>query len=1028
MANNNKKGNNYQSSISSRRSDKYKANNSSNSKTNTRTSNSSNKNKEQIKHEYVNKSASSNKHTTNHSVAHTSSHSTRTNPKVETKRRKKKLDTNTLIFFSVIALVLIILLLKTMGVLLTALTIVGIGFIILFSRLLKKLRRNKIMRVLINVFTILFLIICIAVVGGVVYFASIIVREAPEWDTNKLNKKETSIYYTADGKVLAEMSTEKRELIPYEDCSENLIDAIVAVEDSRFYQHNGFDPLRFLRASVGQVLHLSNAGGASTLSMQLITTTFTDPLRDSSGMNEEGIKRKFTDIYLAVFKLEKEFSKKEIMEFYVNNHNLGSNAYGVEQAAETYFGKHASELNLAEAATIAGLFQAPTSYNPFLYPEKATERREQVLNLMLTHGYITKEEYSIANSIPIESLLVESTGEVQQYQRYIDLVTDELEKKYSIDPFTSSIQVYTNVNLKKQKGLDDIFDGKTFKWENKKVQSGIAAIDVDTGKIEAIAGYRKEKVQRPQNRATTLTKQIGSTAKPLFDYGPAMEYNGYSTYTTINDTKHYYSSGKEMRNSDRSYMGTITLKTALAQSRNIPALKTFQSVKNENIYNFVTSLGITPETTEGSTYLHEAHSIGAFSTKNGATPLKMAAAYAAFANGGYYCEPYAISKIVYRDTGEEMIFEPKCTRAMSDSTAFMITYCLEYAVTNGLSSGAGIKGLHIAAKTGTTNYSEADAKAFNLPSYAIPDAWIVGYDPDTAVAMWYGYDKISDGYLKSASSGFRVNAQTERNRLYTTAGKALFSSKGKDFKVPDSVVKLPIEIGSPNPGRIASSAAPSGSVTYEYFRKGTEPTEVSTKYSKLSNVKNLKASYDPLTGNVILSWSKASRGNDYDSSYGSVGYKIYRNNTYVGYTTDTSYTISKLSDPTGTYKVVTTYENYGDADSSGATAKIGGDDVGTYSAELNFEANTNNYHVNDQIHSCLIKDQVDSTCVSLFHNGTTINEGYSVKLIIINSNGESVNEIDTTKSGTYKVKFEVTYNGKLRATTKEIDVVINSTE
>ncbi len=940
------------------------------------------------------------------------------------KAPKKKIDKNTLILGGVIYFVAVVIFLKTMGLFMASITAVGILLIIAISLFLKFIRRNKVIRVITNLFTILFLLGCIAGVGFTVYFAYIIVSEAPEWNTKNLSYKESSIIYGKDEtQKLIDLSTEKRELIEYEEASDPLLDSIVAVEDSRFYQHNGFDPLRFFKAGLGQVMGRSDAGGASTIPMQVIKISFTDANQDK--MNSEGIKRKFTDIYLSIFKLEKEYSKEQIMEFYMNNYFLGSNSYGVEQAAQTYFGKSASQLTIAEAATIAGLYQAPDSYNPLIHVDAATERRWTVLDLMYTHGYITKEERDLANSIPISSLLSSSSSTTtRKYQSYIDTVITEIQSKHGINPYTTSLKIFTNIDLKKQQGLDDIFNGKTFKWENKKVQAGIAAVDVWTGKIVAIAGGRNlTNEQRTYNRAASpdFVKQIGSTAKPLFDYGPAMEYNGYSTYTLIKDEKYYYSSGQEIRNSDRSYMGTITLRTALAQSRNVPALKTFQKVKNENIYKFVTSLGIKPETSNGSTYLHEAHAIGSF---NGANPLQMAAAYAAFANGGTYYEPYTINKIVFRDTGETIDIQPNGTKAMSDSTAFMITYCLQTAVTDGLSSGAAVKGINVAAKTGTTNFTEETARKNGLPDYAVNDAWIVGYDPDTAIGMWYGYDKIYKGtnyFLKSAISGYRVNVITERNRLFQTAGKVLFSSKGKKFKAPSSVVKVAVEMGT-NPAKLASSATPSSKITYEYFKKDTEPKEVSPKYNKLANVKNLSANYDVLTNSVNLSWNAVSKGKDYDESYGQVGYKIYFNNDYLGFTTDTFYTISNIKDPAGTYKVVTTYENYNETDSSGATYKITAEqlDTSTYDFDFNLP-NSSTIPLNSEVSHCLKNGEVDGSCVTLYKDGQTIVSGYKVKVTIKDENNDTI-EINSAEAATYTVTIEVTYNNKKINKTITIEV------
>lgn len=935
----------------------------------------------------------------------------RNNPRVrQVPRQKEKIDKNSLILIGVISFVLIIILLKVMGLFMTAITVLGIIIIVLIAMLLKRIRRNKALRIITNILFILFLLGCIAGIALVSYFGYVIVSEAPEWDTAKLTTKESTILYTSSGKEYANLSTEKREKITYDKASENLINAIIATEDSRYFEHNGFDPLRFFKAGLKQVSGDSNAGGASTISMQVIKNNLTSNV--ATGV--EGIKRKFTDIYLAVFKLEKEYTKEEIFEFYINNHYLGSNSYGVEEASQTYFGKSAKDLNIAEAALIAGMYQSPNTYNPKINPNNATQRRAEVLNLMYKHGYITKEEKDYANAIPIESLIKDSSsGTTTKYQSYIDTVIDELIDEWGIDPYSTSLKVYTNIDEKKQQGIDDIMSGKTFKWENKMVQAGLAAVDVWTGKIVAVGGSRDSSEARTLNRATTGNRQVGSTAKPIFDYGPAIEYKDWSTYTIISDTKYYYTGGKEIRDSDRRYMGNITLRTALAYSRNIPALKAFQATKNADKYKFVTGLGIKPETYGSNNTMHEAHAIGAF---NGSNPLEMAAAYAAFANGGTYYKPYTINKIVYRDTGEEVNYEAEGKQVMSSATAFMITYCLRTAVTDGLSKGAAVKGVNVAAKTGTTNYDAATAKAHKLPSYAVPDAWIIGYDPDTALGMWYGYDKIVNGCkhgycLKSASSGFKVNVQTERNRLYQTAGKVVFTSKGKNFKVPDTVVKVGVEKGS-NPARLASASTPSGKITYEYFKKGTEPTEISTTYSKLSNVTGLSASYDPSTKSVRLSWTASVRSKDEDETYGDFGYKIYKGNAFQGFTTNTYYNIS-TSSPEGTYKVVTSYKNYSNIDSSGSKVSISAaqTDNSTYTATATLVSGE--YSATEP---CLNKNGNLTSCVVVKKDGEIMTSGYKVTLTITDASGESVSVDPNDEDQPYKATYKVTITGSGKVT------------
>lgn len=918
----------------------------------------------------------------------------------KTKRVKPTLSlTNPTTIIAIIGVASIILSLKLLGMFFTLILIIGVIFIVGFSFLFSKLRKKKAWRITLNILTIIFLLICIAGLTAGVWFLNYVIKNSPEFEVSKLNRSQSTIIYDNKNEKIAELGTEKREIISFSEMSQTLVDALIATEDSRFYQHNGFDAARFFKAGIGQVAGNSNAGGGSTLSMQVIKNSFTST--EASGF--EGIVRKFTDIYLSIFKLEKNYTKEEIIEFYVNNHFLGSNAYGVEQAAQTYFGKSASQLNLAESSLIAGLFQAPTYYNPFTNPKGASERRDTVLKLMHRHGYISKEEMEMAKAIPVESLLVDDDKSASTpYQAYIDTVVEEIIDKYKVNPHNTSLLIYTNMDTKKQAGLDDIFSGKNFKWENKIVQAGIAAVDVKTGKIIAIGAGRNRTDARSYNYATMIDNQIGSTAKPIFDYAPGMEYNNWSTYELFLDAPYTYSDGKQIRNSDRGYMGMISLRTSLAQSRNIPALKAFQSVNNKKIIDMVTKMGIEPEISNGK--IHEAHSIGAF---DGSNPLQMAAAYATFANGGYYNEPYSVSKIVFRDSGETVEHKSESVKVMSDSTAYMITDCLISAVKDGVSNGAAIKNVNVAAKTGTTNYDEKTMKDNGLPNGAVNDAWIVGYDPNTALSLWYGYDKINKKYYSTTTS-----AVVQRSRLYKAAGNVIFEKNNKEFKVPDSVVKVAIEKGS-NPARLASASTPESQITYEYFKKGAEPTETSSTYTKLSNVSNLKATYDEANKKVTLNWSKATSLDDAKENWGRFGYKVYKDNKYLGFTADNSYTITNIDEPSGTYKVVTAYEDYGSKNSSGAKTTLAINKptpppVALYTSEL-LVNKTKNYIVGSTLDSS--DSNPSANDIRIYENGIDITTNCNISTIITNEQGAPATISTDTPNTTFTISYSITYNG-----------------
>ncbi len=824
---------------------------------------------------------------------------------IQPKPRKKvptQADKNMHLVAWVAFFILMILCFLNLGLFFTILTAVGVGIIVGISYILKKAKNKRKQRKILNI--LLILLLALGIIGLILLslFLIYITINAPKFDVKKLDKNEVTIIYDKDGREIEKLGSELREKVSYDELPQVLIDAIVATEDSRFFQHNGFDAPRFFKASVGQVMGQSDAGGASTLSMQVIKNSFTST--EASGI--KGIIRKFTDIYLAVFKLEKNYSKEQIIEFYVNNHFLGGNIYGVQEAAKAYFGKDVSDLNLAEASILAGMFKSPNLYRPNANPKNATSRRNTVLYLMQKHGYITENEKIMTKDIPVESLTIETEAASDNiYQGYIDTVVNEVSDKYKVNAYTTPLLIYTNMDRSKQDGVNSVLNGETYSWINDKVQTGVSVLDSSTGKILAIGNGRNKKGSGVNtfNYATDIKRQPGSTAKPLFDYGPGIEYNNWSTYTLFDDAPYSYSNGKKINNWDNGYYGTITLRRALSASRNIPALKAFQQVDNKKIIEFVTNLGIEPEIENGK--IHEAHAIGAFT---GVNPVQMSGAYAAFSNGGYYNEPYAVSKIVFRDSGETKEHKSEKKQVMSDATAFMITSVLQdVALTGGTPK-------NVACKTGTTNYDSATMANKHLPNDAIRDSWVVGYSTKTVIAMWYGYDFIDSEYCLR-----NIPATVQKDRLFNALVRSgAMEANREEFKQPSSVVKLGILSGS-NPPKIAKSGA--GNVVYEYFKKGHEPdgtAEEEQTDTKLSKPANFKASYD--NGKVNLSWS-AVNPKDAKSEYGEFGYNVYLGSTFLGFTTKTSYTYTTTS-PYGTYKVVATFKSYSGLQSDAATTVL----------------------------------------------------------------------------------------------------------
>ena len=851
------------------------------------------------------------------------------------------------------------------------------------------------------------LIICVIAFASLmaVFFAYIIVK-APKFDPNNLKFTQMSELYDTEGNIITKMGNENRTEISYDDLPEVLIDAIIATEDSKFFQHNGFDLARFMKASMYQLVG-KNGGGASTLTMQIAKNNYTST--ESKGF--EGITRKFTDIYLSIFKIERKYTKKEILEFYVNDSYLGNGAYGVEQASLNYFGKSVSELNLAEASFIAGLFQSPTYYNPYNYPERAEGRRKTVLYLMQRHGYITEEEKEIAENSPITSYIkkTQTSGTYSEYQGYIDTVVEELENEYDLNPYTTPLKIYTAMNRSKQDFVNKVMNGEAWKWENENAQAGVVMTDSASGEVLAVGAGRNKNSERSYNFATMTNKQIGSTAKPIFDYGPAVEYLGWGTVNYIDDTPTTYSDGTKISNSDGGYKGRLPLYQALGLSRNVTALKTFQQVSkeagNDKILKFASSLGITPEVDKNGK-IHEAHSIGSFtgSTKKEESrnsPMTMAGAYQAFSNGGYYIKPHTIKKFVYKDTDEVVETKSAKTRVMNDSTAYIINYSLNWSATEGLAkSAAGISGVQTAAKTGTSNFDEATRKRYRLSSKAVNDLWVCGYTPKQTITFWYGYDSITKGHSTTSS-------WSTRDKFYRNLAENLFDKDGSSFARPSSIEEVSVVRNS-----IPLKKALYGGVV-GYFRKGTGPDETGTEQvEQLPSVSGVTSS---ISGNTVhLKWNGISAEDmvnlNFDDSYGTLGYDIYvkdgssGSEVYVGTTTSTSYThTTSYSNPV--YVIYTAYSNYKTNRSKGVEHKV--------SVTSDFDVKISNSTIEQG------KTFVDNKPIIVLYNSVDVTDGATITL-------ES-GSVDTNILGTYKLTYKVTYQGKSKTVSRNVTVTATNT-
>ncbi|MGH2117025.1 transglycosylase domain-containing protein [Aerococcus sp. L_32] len=594
-----------------------------------------------------------------------------------------------------------------------------------------------------------------------------------------------SSVYDNEGNVVYETSQNERMIVDESDISQTTFDAVTSIEDQRFMEHNGFDPIRIAGSFLANLKAGGIAQGGSTLTQQLVKLT-------SFSTNEEDqtYKRKVQEIWLAV-QLEQDYTKQEIFEFYINKVYMANGVYGMGTAAEVYYGKSLSELSIAQTALLAGMPQAPNAYDPYSDPEAAEERRNLVLAEMLDNEKITQEEYDEAVATPIDDGLqdidTESTEQSEtaiMLDSYIQEVAAEVEEA-GYDMYSDGLQIYTHLDMDAMTEIyNTIEDEDGYYFTNDNMQAAASLVDTETGNILALYGGRNQEGQLSYNRATQLERSVGSSIKPFADYATAIEYLNYSTESSIEDEEHTYSNGTEINNWDNLYQGTITLRQALIGSRNIPALKLLQEVGTDQVDEFLQDMGIVLNDGDG---VLESNAIG-----GEITPLQLSAAFATLGNYGEYNQPRAVDYFTTFD-GEEVTIDSTSTQAMEDSTAYMITDMLKDNFTDtsyGLSTNYHTAGLAEAGKSGTTNYTEEEAAELGVGSSAVPDTWMSGYTTDYALSIWTGYDNPYSteevGYI-DGSDRYIVSYLYQDIMGYLST-----TSENADWVQPDSVheVKL----------------------------------------------------------------------------------------------------------------------------------------------------------------------------------------------------------------------------------------------
>jgi penicillin-binding protein 1A len=520
---------------------------------------------------------------------------------------------------------------------------------------------------------------------------------------------ESSKIYSTDNRLIAEFYIERRTYIPYFQIPEHIKKAFISVEDIRFYTHPGVDFIGIMRALWHDIKAGEIIEGGSTITQQLARMLFLKP--------DKSISRKIKEAILSI-KIEKNYTKEEILGMYLNQAYFGTRAYGIEAASQTYFGKSVNDLTLGEAALLAALPKAPNVYSPFKNPEKALERRTLVLKNMLKHKLITIDQYNKAISEPLPT-----KPHLRKYEApyFVELLRSNLESKYGNELYTSGYKIFSTIDYKMQKIAEQaVYNGisEIEKRVKPGVEAALIALDLNTGYIRAMVGG-KDFWQNQFNRATMALRQPGSAFKP-FVYIAAIE-NGMNSSDLINDSPISFKGAKpgqrwNPRNYDGKYYGTVSLKTALAKSLNAATIRLAANIGVDSIIEIAHRLGIRSNL---NPYLPIA--IGA----SDVTLLDMVVAYSAFSNG-YKPKPILYEKILNRDGAIIEQLQPELEEVLSEEDINEMKILLRAVVEEGTAYRAKELNRVVYGKTGTTN------------DYT--DAWFIGFDDKIVVGVWVGRD------------------------------------------------------------------------------------------------------------------------------------------------------------------------------------------------------------------------------------------------------------------------------------------------
>ena len=634
----------------------------------------------------------------------------------------------------------------------------------------------------------------------------------------------TSIIYDGQSDVVTRLhGVQDRTWVSISELQPSTVYAFISAEDARFFEHEGVDVIRIAGAVVADIKAGSYVQGASTISQQLIKL--------SHLTSEKTISRKAEEAALA-YEMERQYSKEDILEMYLNYVYFGGGYYGIEAAAKGYFGVHASDLTLDQSAMLAGILKSPSGYAPHINYAASINRRNNILRLMRDYGYITDDEKKQA-SARRPTILHDKREEYSGY--YTDAVTKSAAALMGItvdELIRGGYSIYSAMDSDIQHYCEEMFkNGELFPAEDS--EAAIVVLEPSTGMVVAMVGGRSYTGGISFNRATDIRRQPGSVIKPVIAYAPAFEYLNYTAADMILDEETTFADYTPS-NYGNKYYGWVTVREAVTKSLNVPAVKTLSAVGVYRAKDFAKRCGIEFDDKDDSLAL----ALGGFTY--GVSPLQIAGAYSCFASGGIYNTPTLIKKITDRNGLTVYEYRQDSRRVMSEANAYILTSMLKSVVTEGTGHRLNTLDIPIAGKTGTVGLANGNR-----------DAWMAGYTPEYTAVVWQGYDSDRLGLLPSSATGGTYPALM----LYELFNHIYPDGRSGDFEKPESVKQYSIDaktLKKQHKVVLANAMTPQSSRVTEYFTEETAPEDVSGYWAVPGSAQNLLAVREE--GGVMVSF------------------------------------------------------------------------------------------------------------------------------------------------------------------------------